>query len=183
MKFGLKSKLLKLITIYYKTRYKLKLGKRTFIHGPNEFNTDGSIEIGNDTVISRWSCYKPYGGYIKIGNNCSVNSFCHLSGNGGISIGDNVRIASHCVLISANHNFDRVDIPITYQGETRKQIIIEDDCWLGAGVKILAGVVVHRGSVIGAGSVVTKSVPPYSVVVGIPGKVIRLRVKDFDDIK
>lgn len=55
------------------------------------------------------------------------------------------------------------------------KIIIEDNCWLGAGVKVLAGVTIHTGSVIGAGSVVTKDVPPNSVVVGVPGRVIRKR--------
>lgn len=110
-----------------------------------------------------------------IGNNCTVNSFSHISGNGDVEIGNNVLIATQCVIISANHNFDRLDVPISEQGEEREKIVIEDDCWLGAGVKILAGVTIHKGSVIGAGSVMTHDVPQYSVIVGVPGKVIKSR--------
>lgn len=112
-----------------------------------------------------------------IGNNCSINSFCYLSGNGGIEIGNNVRIATQSVIVSANHKFDRTDIPIIEQGETREKIIIEDDCWLGAGVKVLSGVTICKGFVIGAGTVVTKDIPPYSVVVGVPGRVIKNRLE------
>ena len=58
---------------------------------------------------------KAVGGYIKIGKSCSINSFVHISGNGGVEIGDNVLIATQCVIVSANHNFDNVDIPINAQ--------------------------------------------------------------------
>ncbi|WP_270512827.1 acyltransferase [Holdemanella biformis] len=170
--------LVHLRSLYYKKKFNVKIGKNTYIFGPCEFSgrDNGKISFGNNTIICRWNVFRAYGGYIKIGNNCSINSFCHLSGNGGLEIGDNVRIATQCVLISANHNFKRVDIPITKQGETRKKIVIEDDCWIGAGVKVLMGVTIGKGSVIGAGSVITKDIPPYSVVVGVPGKIIRSRL-------
>lgn len=153
----------------------LKIGKKTIIEGKCEFKNDGKIIVGCNSTICRWSVFRPWGGYIKIGHNCSINSFCYLSGNGGIEIGDNVRIATQCVIVSANHNFDKKDIPITLQGETAQKIIIEDDCWLGAGVKVLSGIRIGKGSVIGAGSVITHDVPPYSVVVGVPGKIIKER--------
>lgn len=166
------------IKLWYHIGYRSLIFKySTVFEGRIEIGRDGLIEFGNDTRVCRWSVYRPWGGYIKVGNNCSINSFCHLSGNGGIEIGNNVRIASHCVIVSANHNFSRTDIPITEQGETRETIIIEDDCWLGAGVKVLAGVTIGHGSVVGAGSVVTHSIPPYSVVVGVPGKVIKSRLQ------
>lgn len=160
---------------YEKKHSNLKLGKGSLIEGPIEVGTSGSVSVGDNTRIRRWSCFRPYGGKIVIGNNCTVNSFSHISGNGDVEIGNNVLIATQCVIISANHNFDRLDVPISEQGEEREKIVIEDDCWLGAGVKILAGVTIHKGSVIGAGSVVTHDVPPYSVVVGVPGKVIKSR--------
>lgn len=150
----------------------------TIIDKQVEIDNSGYIRIGKNTTISRWVVLRNWGGYIKIGDNCSVNSFSHLSGNGGIEIGNNVRIASHTTIISANHNFDRTDIPIVMQGETKKKIIIEDDCWIGSGVRVLAGVKIETGSVIGAGSVVTHNIPAYSVVVGVPGKVIKTREKE-----
>lgn len=170
-------------SLFYKKRHNLILGKNTYVFGACEFSgrSDGVISFGNNTIISRWSIFRAYGGYINIGNNCSINSFCHFSGNGGIEIGDNVRIATQCVLVSANHNFARTDVPIIAQGETRQKIVIEDDCWLGAGVKVLAGVTIGKGSVIGAGSVINRDVPPFSVVVGVPGKVIKNRLNEASE--
>lgn len=160
---------------YYKSRYKLSIGRNSIIQGKCEFSSTGRIQIGSNTTICRWSCFREYGGYITIGNNCSVNSFCHFSGNGGITIGNNVRIATQCVIISANHIFTNRDVPICQQGELAEPIVIEDDCWLGAGVKVLSGVRIGKGSVIGAGAVVTKDIDPYSVAVGVPARVIRKR--------
>ncbi len=172
---GIGVKLIALRTKLYKLRYKLQLGKGVTILGSQEFQSTGNISVGDNTRISPWCVFREWGGHITIGSNCSINSFCHFSGNAGIDIGDNVLIATQCVLISANHNFEDVNVPISMQGETRKPIVIEEDCWLGAGVKVLAGVTIGRGSVIGAGSVVNRDVPPYSIVVGVPGKVIRSR--------
>jgi len=71
--------------------------------------------------------------------------------------------------------FGRIDTPIREQGSTMKGIAISDDVWIGAGCRILDGVEIGKGSIIGAGTVLTKSVPEYSIVVGIPGKVIKRR--------
>lgn len=135
----------------------------------------GIIIIGEKTIIHKWVCLMTWGGKIEIGNNCSINSFCHINGNGGLKIGNNVRIAAQCMIIPANHNFGDTDIPITSQGETAKGIIIDDDVWIGGGVCILDGVRIGTGCVIGAGSIVNKSLAPYSVAVGIPAKVIKNR--------
>ena len=167
---------MKISTIYkllYSVKNRnLKLDRSAVIEGAIQVDKVGRIEIGAGTRIRKWSCFKPYGGSISIGKNCTVNSFCHFSGNGGIEIGDNVMIATQCVLVSANHNFSRTDVPIREQGETRAKITIEDDVWLGAGVKVLAGVTLHKGAVIGAGAVVTADIPEYAVAVGVPAKVL-----------
>lgn len=136
---------------------------------------EGKVIIKKNTSISKWVCIMPYGGYIEIGENCSINSFCHINGNGGLKIGNNVRIAANCVIIPANHNYENPNIPITFQEETQKGIVIEDDVWIGAGVSILDGVVIGKGSVIGAGSVVNKSISPMSIAVGVPAKVVKKR--------
>lgn len=176
MGFGIRKKIVDLKTCWHSIKYKnIHLERGAIIEGPIEVATQGNISVGENTRIRRWCCLRPYGGYIKIGKNCTLNSFSHISGNGGVEIGDNVLIATQCVIISANHNFSDCSLPISQQGETTGKITIEDDCWLGAGVKILAGVTVHTGCVIGAGSVVTHDIPPYSVVVGVPGKVIKKR--------
>ena len=160
----------------------VKFGKKVIYDGRCEFKGK-NIVVGDNSVLCKWSCFRTYGGFIKIGSNCSVNSFCHISGNGGITIMNNVRIASHCTILSANHNFNSLNRPIYLQGETKEKTIIENDCWLGSGVKVLAGVRIGTGSVIGAGAVVTRDIPPYSVAVGVPAKVIRSRIDNnrFDN--
>lgn len=176
MGLGLRKKLLWINTyLRYGRRKNVNLDKNVKIEGKIEIATQGKVNIGENTIIRRWTCLRPYGGYIEIGKNCSINSFSHISGNGGVEIGDNVMIATQCVIISANHNFDDISIPMREQSETKEKIIIEDDCWLGAGVKVLAGVTIHSGSVIGAGSVVTKDIPSNSVAVGVPARVIKTR--------
>ena len=162
-------------TCFYRYKYHLKIGKASVVEGECEFTKAGKIFVGTNTFIRRWSCFREYGGYIRIGDNCTINSFCHLSGNGGIDVGNNVLIATQCVIISANHLFEDSHQLIRSQGETKGKIIIGNDVWLGAGVKVLAGVVIGEGSVVGAGAVVSNNIPPYSVAVGAPARVIRKR--------
>ena len=131
---------------------------------------NGSIRIGANSRIFEFAVLSCCGGAIQIGENSTVNPFCVLYGHGGLQIGNGVRIAAQTVMIPANHKFVSTDRPIYQQGLTKKGIVIEDDVWIGAGCKILDGVTIGKGSVIGAGSVVTKSVAPYSVMVGVPAK-------------
>lgn len=141
-----------------------------------ECDKDNSfIKIGNNTTIKQFSIISTHGGHIEIGENCSINPFCVLYGLGGLTIGNFVRIAIHTVIVPANHIFDDPNIPITMQGLSKKGVTIEDDVWIGSGVRILDGVTVGKGSVIGAGTVLTESISPFSVVVGVPGRVIKKR--------
>ncbi len=99
---------------------------------------------------------------------------CGISAN--LRIGHNVVIAAQCSFISAQHVFSDVSRPIHEQGLTTKgDIVIEDDVWLGTGVKVMDGVRIGQGAVIGANAVVTKDISPYSVAVGMPARVIRKR--------
>lgn len=98
-----------------------------------------------------------------------------MAGPGPIKIGQNCLIGSHSGIYGNNHNFADPNHLIFEQGITCKGIVIEDDCWLGTGVKVLDGVTIGQGSVIGAGAVVTKNIPPYSVAVGVPAKVVSQR--------
>lgn len=137
------------------------------------------IKLGEKCTLHPYSYLRLHGGSIEIGNNVYINPYTVIYGHGGLKIGNNVLIAAHCTIIPSNHNFENIDAPIVAQGETCKGIVIEDDVWLGTGVKVLDGVTIGCGSVIGAGSVVTKSIPSYSVAVGAPAKVIKKR-KDLN---
>lgn len=109
----------------------------------------------------------------KIGD-CSgigMNSYIGL-----VKIGKNVMIGPELFAISINHEFKDINVPMAKQGKRKDQpIIIEDDVWIGARVIILPGITIGTGSIIGAGSVVTKNVAPFSIVAGNPATVIRIR--------
>lgn len=157
---------------------KLFLGNNVFIedYSTLECTTDTSaIHIGDRSIIRSFARLTSAQGKIKIGSDCSVNAYTTLFGNGDLTIGNWVRIATHVVINPGNHLYDDIDTPIDLQPLTNKGVVIEDDVWVGAGVIILEGCTIGKGSVIGAGTVVTKSVEPYSVVVGVPGKVIKKR--------
>lgn len=136
------------------------------------------ITIGSNTVIKQFALLMTYpGGFIELGKNCSVNPFCVLYGHGGLTIGDNVRIAAHCIIVPSEHRFDDSRSPITKQGLNKTGVKIGSDVWLGAGTIVLDGCEIGDGCVVGAGSVVTKSLAPYSVVVGSPAREIRKRLR------
>lgn len=92
---------------------------------------------------------------------------------GPVSIGNNVIFAQNIVVSGLNHSYEDVHLPISKQKVSTSLIKIEDECWIGANVVITAGVTINRHSIIAAGSVVTKDIPPYSVAAGSPAKVIK----------
>ncbi|MDJ0335418.1 acyltransferase [Salinibacterium sp. G-O1] len=112
---------------------------------------------------------------MRIGSRSSVGAGSFIGCSGWIEIGDDVLVGPGVRLFSENHTITDTVKSIKSQGVTRGALIIEDDCWIGSGATILSNVRVGRGSVIAAGCVVTKDVPPYSVVAGVPGRVIRSR--------
>lgn len=116
---------------------------------------------------------------IRMGANSAVDAYSFLGSSGPITIGANVIMGQHVGFHPENHDFDRVDVPIRDQGTTRQGITIEDDVWVGSNVTFLDGAHVGQGSVIGAGAVVRGVIPPYSVAVGVPARVVRSR-KPFD---
>lgn len=114
-------------------------------------------------------------GRVEIGSHTYVGPYTCIAGPGPIRIGRNCLIASHCGIYGNQHKFDDLQYPIKDQGITYDGIEIGDDCWLGCGVKILDGIRIGRGSIIGAGAVVTKDIPSYAIAVGVPAKVIARR--------
>lgn len=142
----------------------------------------GGIRLGAEVSIGARSAIRPssyYGGQVgaglRIGDRSSIATGCFIGCSGPIDIGDDVMLGPGVQLHAENHRFDDPDAPIKAQGVDRLGIVIEDDCWLGAGTIVTAGVRIGRGSVIGAGSVVTRDVPAGSVAAGSPAKVLRGR--------
>lgn len=113
--------------------------------------------------------------YLRIGNNVSIHPMCYIEARGGIEIGDNVSIAHGVTIMSETHIYDRVDIPIKDQGMYYENTIIDSDVWIGAKATILCGIKIYRGSIVAAGAVVTKNVDSYSIVAGVPARLIKKR--------
>jgi acetyltransferase-like isoleucine patch superfamily enzyme len=112
---------------------------------------------------------------MEIGEHCVVGAFSCLMAYGHIKIGNYVTIANHCSIFGFDHVFSDIGTNIMDQGVKKGAVVIEDDVWIGANSVVLSGVTIGRGSVIGAGSVVTASIEPYSVAVGNPARIIRKR--------
>ena len=155
----------------------ISIGKNTAIDPSVIFNNSkgGSIEIGDNCHIFENVIIATYGGDIKIGNHTSINPFCVIYGHGGLTIGNEVRIATHTVIVPANHIFDDIDKPIRKQGLSKKGIHIGNNIWIGAGVKILDGVTVEDDVIIAAGAVVNSNISKGNIVGGVPSKVLKKR--------
>jgi galactoside O-acetyltransferase len=134
------------------------------------------IDLGDEVIIFRNAALHAEEGNLSIGHHVGINTNAFIDASqGSIRIGEYCLIGPNCVLRAADHRFDQIDRPIRLQGHSRGEIILEDDVWLGANVVVLSGVRIGKGSVIGAQSVVTKDIAPYSVAVGNPARVIRSR--------
>ena len=156
---------------------RIYIGKKTTIHWGATLSTafGGSITIGQSCTIMPSVRILTYEGDIKLGSNCSVNYNTIINGHGGVTIGDNVRIAANSFIIPANHTFSDTSIPISRQPETREGITIDDDVWIASGVTVLDGVHIARGCVIAAGAVVNKSTVPMGIYAGLPARLIKTR--------
>lgn len=136
------------------------------------------VSIARDSILVCTGVIANKGVGISIGSGTGINAGAYLGGQGGISIGKQVIIGPGVKIFSENHNFTNVAIPIKDQGVSRKGVSIGDNCWIGAAVTILDGVSIGSGSVIAAGSVVTRSVPENSVAAGVPAKIIKNRLNN-----
>lgn len=112
---------------------------------------------------------------IQIGYNSSIGLNAKVPNN--IIIGDNVMMGPNVTIFQSNHAFDRLDIPMTKQGYiTYPPMVIEDDVWIGSNAIILAGRTIKKGTIIAAGTVLTKDFPEYSIVGGNPSRLIKSRL-------
>lgn len=154
------------------------IGKRVFIGEGSYFDADypeNKIELKDDIYISRYCVIRAGKGKIFIDSNVNIGWHTMLYGYGGIEIGKNTLLANNVHIHSGNHVYKDPNIPIRLQGGEGKPVKIGKDVWLASYVIVLPGVTIGDGSVIGAGTVVTKDIPPYSIAVGNPVRIIGKR--------
>lgn len=133
---------------------------------------EGSLVFRNVTIQGS--------GTLVLGKRSWMGAKCTIGVNERIEIGNDVMIAHDVSIIDTNHNFSDLEIPIMKQGIITLPIKIEDDVWIGSNVVILKGVTIGKGSIVAAGAVVNKSVPPHTIVGGVPCKVLYSRKKVED---
>lgn len=129
------------------------------------------FEIGEHSTIEDFATINNGIGAVSIGSRTIIGLSCTVIGP--VNIGDDVMLAQNIVMSGLNHGYQAIDMPISEQKCTTAQIIIEDEAWIGANAIITSGVTVGKHSVVAAGSVVTKDVPPYSIVAGNPARLIK----------
>ena len=138
----------------------------------------GRIELQDDVWLSRGSYIVAGRAQVVVGPTTYIGHRCLLYGHSGIQIGRDVLLANDVQMICGNHTFSRRDIPIRAQPPLGAPVVVEDDVWLGASAIVLGGVTIGKGSVVGAGAVVTHSLPPYSIARGVPAVVVGTRGED-----
>lgn len=112
---------------------------------------------------------------LALGSRISVHPWTYIDATGGLQIGDDVSIAHGVTIMTTTHSFGFIDIAIRDQTVQNQPVIVGDDVWIGAGARILSGVQIGRGAIVAAGAVVTENVPSYSVVGGVPARVLKFR--------
>ena len=129
------------------------------------------FSLGDYSVVESYSCINNAVGDVIIGDHTRVG--LHNTVIGPVTIGNHVNLAQGITVTALNHNFEDKELRIDEQGVSTNPVIIGDDIWIGANAVILPGVTIGNHSVVAAGAVVTKDVPPHTLVAGVPAKIIK----------
>ena len=148
-------------------------GKNSVIHRSARMDTPPyrKFSLGDYSVVESFACINNAVGDVIIGNHTRIG--LHNTIIGPVEIGNNVNLAQGITVTALNHNFSDSNKRIDEQGVSTKPVTIEDDVWIGANAVVLPGVTIGNHCVVAAGAVVTKDVPPHSLVAGVPAKVIK----------
>jgi acetyltransferase-like isoleucine patch superfamily enzyme len=148
-------------------------GKHAVIHRSVRMDTPPyrKFFLGDYSVVESFACINNAVGDVMIGDHTRIG--LHNTIIGPVTIGNHVNLAQGITVTALNHNFSDAEKRIDEQGVNTTPVVIGDDIWIGANAVILPGVTIGSHSVVAAGSVVTKDVPPHSLVAGVPAKIIR----------
>ena len=159
---------------------KMDIGDAVFVDDHCQLDAQGCAEgefsIGAGALISRCCIVSGKDGALTIGPRVNIGAGCILYASTELRIGADTMLAAMCYVGGGRYTTrGRTELPVASQPVPRMGVVIEEDCWLGAGVIVIDGVHIGRGSVIAAGAVVTADVAPYSVVAGVPGRLVATR--------
>lgn len=163
--------------------YKIEAGKNLILEDNvslNALSEDGitfgdHVSIARDSILFCTGIIAYRGKGITIGDRTGISARAYFAGQGGITIGSDVIMGPNVQIFSENHAYADINLTIKEQGIIKQPVAIGNNCWIGAGSTILAGVTLGHGCVVAAGSVVTKSFPANSVIAGVPAKLMKTR--------
>jgi virginiamycin A acetyltransferase len=157
------------VRLYYLKRH------RAVVSGRAEVDLVGSTEWGPGCVISAFTKVKISGRFV-MGRRVQIGTGCFIgAGGAGLILGDDVLVSPNCTILTSNYRFDRIGIPLQEQGTESKGVRIGHRVWLGANSVVLDGAEIGDDCIVSAGSIVSGSIPPRSIVQGNPAKVIFTR--------
>lgn len=134
-----------------------------------------NFSLGRKSMIECTGVMSELGEGISIGHNVGIAAGAFISVRGRVTIGDNTIFGPGVKIFSENHNFQDLEIPIYLQGTTKQGVQIGEDCWIGSNAVILDGVHIGNKVIVAAGAVVSKDIPDYAIVGGIPAKLLKMR--------
>lgn len=138
-------------------------------------NIGNNVTIKEGCIIEGYGVLRNLGEGLIIGNNVGISQDCFIAIRGNVVIGNDTIFGPNVSIFSENHITDNIEVPIVKQGEKRADVKIGNGVWVGTRAIILSGVSIGDGAIIAAGAVVTKNVDPYTIVGGVPAKVIKKR--------
>lgn len=137
---------------------------------PENIYLEDNIYIGHNSILKAY-----HKNEMIIRKNTWIGQYCFFHSAGGIEIGEAVGIGPYVKIITSVHSDDNIELPILFHPLNFKRVILENGCDIGIGTIILPGVTIGEGAIIGAGSIVVKSIPSYSVAAGVPARILRKR--------
>ena len=157
------------VRLYYFARH------RAVISSKAEVDLADSTSWGEGCVISAFTKVK-IGGPFVMGRRCQISTGCFLgAGEAGLTLGDDVLVSPNCTILTGTYQFERLDVPLQEQGTVSKPTRIGDRVWIGSNCVVLAGAEIADNVIVSAGSVVSGRIPPNTIVLGNPAKVIFTR--------
>lgn len=158
-----------IVRLYYYFRH------RAIISSKAEVDLAGTTSWGEGCVISAFTKVKINGPFV-MGRRCQIATGCFVGvGTGGLTLGDDVLVSPNCSILTGTYRYDRLDVPLQAQGTESKGTRIGHRVWIGSNSVVLAGAEVGDNVIVSAGSVVSGQVPPSTIVLGNPAKVIFTR--------
>lgn len=159
--------------------HKIRLGDNVVVDDHCVLDAKGQsnagITVGSGVFIGRNTILSCKNGDIVLGDQVNIGFNCEIFSGARVELGARVMLAAYTYIIGGGHAYDRIDVSPLEQARTAVGVTVGEGAWLGAGVKVLDGTSVGAHSIIGAGAVVTRDVPPQSIAAGVPAAVVRSR--------